>query len=206
MGNVMSRFRSRVTRIAAIVATSAVFAGGAVFIGSSAASAADLPSPAPVLQRDENVATADPIPTVQIDNGYVWTQTTIGTTVYAAGQFANARAALAAPGTQLTPRTNILAFDINTGALKPFAPSVNGVEDDHRNPWISLAPTAAQAWWLSGGALEGGGFAVEHPVWDLWEADLTDIEGYRADFLKLFGFGAAGIDYDADTDPHVELA
>jgi len=123
----MSRFRSRVTRIAAIVATSAVFAGGAVFIGSSAASAADLPSPAPVLQRDENVATADPIPTVQIDNGYVWTQTTIGTTVYAAGQFANARAALAAPGTQLTPRTNILAFDINTGALKPFAPSVNGV-------------------------------------------------------------------------------
>ena len=45
-----------------------------------------------------------------------------------------------------------------------------------RPPWISLAPTAAQAWWLSGGALEGGGFAVEHPVWDLWEADLTDIE------------------------------
>jgi enoyl-[acyl-carrier protein] reductase/trans-2-enoyl-CoA reductase (NAD+) len=37
-------------------------------------------------------------------------------------------------------------------------------------------------------------------------AELTDIEGYRSDFLKLFGFGAAGIDYDADTDPHVELA
>jgi len=36
-------------------------------------------------------------------------------------------------------------------------------------------------------------------------AALTDIASYRADFLKLFGFGLAGIDYDADTDPHVEL-
>ena len=36
-------------------------------------------------------------------------------------------------------------------------------------------------------------------------AQLTDIDSYRADFLKLFGFGAAGIDYDADTEPHVEL-
>lgn len=71
-----------------------------------------------------------------------------------------------------TRRTSIRTRGLVIGA----APSVNGVEDDHRNPWISLAPTAAQAWWLSGGALEGGGFAVEHPVWDLWEADLTDIE------------------------------
>jgi len=37
-------------------------------------------------------------------------------------------------------------------------------------------------------------------------AELTAIAGYRSDFLKLFGFGAAGIDYAADTDPHVELA
>jgi len=36
-------------------------------------------------------------------------------------------------------------------------------------------------------------------------ASLTDIAGYRANFLKLFGFGLAGIDYEADTDPHVEL-
>ena len=34
-------------------------------------------------------------------------------------------------------------------------------------------------------------------------AGLTDIQGYRADFLKLFGFGLAGVDYDVDTDPHV---
>ncbi len=37
-------------------------------------------------------------------------------------------------------------------------------------------------------------------------AALTDIAGYRAEFLKLFGFGLPGIDYDADIDPHVEIA
>lgn len=36
-------------------------------------------------------------------------------------------------------------------------------------------------------------------------AELTDIAGYRAEFLKLFGFGIAGIDYEADIDPHVAL-
>jgi enoyl-[acyl-carrier protein] reductase/trans-2-enoyl-CoA reductase (NAD+) len=37
-------------------------------------------------------------------------------------------------------------------------------------------------------------------------AALTDIAGYRTEFLKLFGFGLPGIDYDADIDPHVEIA
>ncbi|WP_404420821.1 enoyl-ACP reductase FabV [Nibricoccus sp. IMCC34717] len=36
-------------------------------------------------------------------------------------------------------------------------------------------------------------------------AALTDIEGYRVEFLKMFGFGLAGIDYDADVEPHVEM-
>lgn len=31
--------------------------------------------------------------------------------------------------------------------------------------------------------------------------DLTDFQGYQDDFLKLFGFGLDGVDYDADTDP-----
>ncbi len=30
--------------------------------------------------------------------------------------------------------------------------------------------------------------------------DLSDYEGYQAEFLKLFGFGMDGIDYDAETD------
>jgi len=33
----------------------------------------------------------------------------------------------------------------------------------------------------------------------------TDIAGYRSEFLKLFGFGLAGIDYGADAEPHVPM-
>lgn len=62
------------------------------------------------------------------------------------------------------------------GLLIGAEPCVNGVEDDHRNEWISLSPTPAQAWWLSGQALECGGFTAEHPVWDLWQVDLTDAD------------------------------
>lgn len=36
-------------------------------------------------------------------------------------------------------------------------------------------------------------------------AALTDIDGYRREFLKLFGFGLAGIDYEADVEPHVPM-
>ena len=35
--------------------------------------------------------------------------------------------------------------------------------------------------------------------------ELTDYAGYRADFLKLFGFGIEGIDYEKDIDPIVPL-
>jgi enoyl-[acyl-carrier protein] reductase/trans-2-enoyl-CoA reductase (NAD+) len=34
---------------------------------------------------------------------------------------------------------------------------------------------------------------------------LTDFDCYQSEFLKLFGFGLPGVNYDADTDPHVEL-
>jgi enoyl-[acyl-carrier protein] reductase/trans-2-enoyl-CoA reductase (NAD+) len=34
---------------------------------------------------------------------------------------------------------------------------------------------------------------------------LTDIRGYRSEFLKLFGFGLPGIDYEADVEPHQAL-
>lgn len=33
----------------------------------------------------------------------------------------------------------------------------------------------------------------------------TDIAGYRSEFLKLFGFGVAGINYEAETEPHVPM-
>ena len=34
---------------------------------------------------------------------------------------------------------------------------------------------------------------------------LTDIAGYRSEFLRLFGFGLPGINYEAETEPHVPL-
>ena len=34
---------------------------------------------------------------------------------------------------------------------------------------------------------------------------LADIAGYRAEFLKLFGFGLPGVDYEAETNPVVPL-
>ena len=34
---------------------------------------------------------------------------------------------------------------------------------------------------------------------------LADFEGYRQEFLQLFGFGVAGVDYDADVNPEVDI-
>ncbi len=33
----------------------------------------------------------------------------------------------------------------------------------------------------------------------------TDIAGYRTEFLKLFGFGLPGVNYEAETDPHRQM-
>jgi enoyl-[acyl-carrier protein] reductase/trans-2-enoyl-CoA reductase (NAD+) len=35
-------------------------------------------------------------------------------------------------------------------------------------------------------------------------AELSDYDGYRSEFLRLFGFGIDGVDYDADVSPLVE--
>jgi enoyl-[acyl-carrier protein] reductase/trans-2-enoyl-CoA reductase (NAD+) len=53
---------------------------------------------------------------------------------------------------------------------------------------------------------------VQAAVAELWPqvntgnlAKLTDIAGYRTEFLKLFGFGLPGVDYDAEVEPHQPL-
>ncbi|HIF8891122.1 TPA: bifunctional NADH-specific enoyl-ACP reductase/trans-2-enoyl-CoA reductase, partial [Vibrio cholerae] len=47
---------------------------------------------------------------------------------------------------------------------------------------------------------------------DLWPQittenlrELTDYDMYKEEFIKLFGFGIEGIDYDADVNPEVEF-
>lgn len=36
-------------------------------------------------------------------------------------------------------------------------------------------------------------------------AEISDIKGYRAEFLRLFGFGLPGVDYEAEADPIVAM-
>jgi Concanavalin A-like lectin/glucanases superfamily/PKD domain len=65
------------------------------------------------------------LPTVQI-NGVVWAQVIVGNRVYATGQFTQARPAGAAAGTNQTARSNILAYDLTTGALvTSWAPTLD---------------------------------------------------------------------------------
>lgn len=95
-------------------------------VASRSAAATPPPGMSPVVQRGPNGVTADALPTVQI-NGVVWSQAVVGNTVYAGGNFTDARPAGAAPGTNLTRRANLLAYNLTTGALNTsFAPSLNG--------------------------------------------------------------------------------
>ena len=81
--------------------------------------------PTPIQPRPASAVTADRLPTVQI-NGVVWSQAVVGNTVYAGGSFSQARPAGAAPGTNQTPRANLLAYDITTGNLiTSFNPTLN---------------------------------------------------------------------------------
>jgi enoyl-[acyl-carrier protein] reductase/trans-2-enoyl-CoA reductase (NAD+) len=53
---------------------------------------------------------------------------------------------------------------------------------------------------------------VQDAVAALWNtvttenlAEISDIAGYRREFLRLFGFGLPGIDYNAESNPHAPL-
>ena len=60
--------------------------------------------------------TADALPTVQ-QNGVVWSQVTVGNTVYATGSFSQTWPAGTSQAGNTTARTNLLAYDITTGNL-----------------------------------------------------------------------------------------
>jgi Uncharacterized paraquat-inducible protein B len=54
--------------------------------------------------------------------------------------------------------------------------------------------------------------SVQQACRDLWSqvttenlSQLTDYQGYKDEFLKLFGFGWDGVDYDADVNPDVNF-
>ena len=80
---------------------------------------------APVPPTTTTTVAADALPTVQI-NGVVWDQVVVGNTVYATGEFTSARPAGSPAGTNETPRSNILAYNLTTGALiTSWAPALN---------------------------------------------------------------------------------
>ncbi|MNP31351.1 putative reductase [compost metagenome] len=54
---------------------------------------------------------------------------------------------------------------------------------------------------------------VQDRVKQLWDQvstdnlyELTDFAGYKAEFLRLFGFGIEGVDYEAEVDPDVKIS
>ncbi len=98
----------------------------AVAGGLTAGTAPAAADTAPPTAGTPVTVSADALPTVQVD-GVVWSQVVVGNTVYAGGKFTTARPAGAAPGTNTVTRTNLLAYDIRTGALvTTFAPTLNG--------------------------------------------------------------------------------
>ncbi|QQL45227.1 enoyl-ACP reductase FabV [Sulfuriroseicoccus oceanibius] len=53
---------------------------------------------------------------------------------------------------------------------------------------------------------------IQAHINDVWESvttenltEISDFDGYQTEFLRLFGFGLEGVDYEADTDPVREL-
>jgi len=109
----------------ALVGAAAVVVGPAAVPAAAAARAAGVTSLAAAAPALPPTVSADVLPTVQV-NGVVWSQVTVGTTVYATGSFSSARPAGAPAGVNETPRGNLLAYDIRTGNLiTGFAHSLN---------------------------------------------------------------------------------
>ncbi len=107
-------------KVAVFITAGVLFAS----IGLAApAAVADSAPPDPSAVTPATV-TADALPTVQVD-GVVWQQVIVDDTVYAAGSFSTARPSGSSPGVNTVPRSNILAYDLTTGTLLPFAPVLN---------------------------------------------------------------------------------
>jgi hypothetical protein len=116
----MSLFSRTVRRRVGVVTCTGILLAGTTLLPAPANA-----DTAPVPPETTLTVSADALPTVQV-NGVVWDQVVVGNRVYATGQFSSARPAGAAAGTNETPRSNILAYDLTTGALiTSWAPALN---------------------------------------------------------------------------------
>ncbi len=113
--------RHHAARRATIIAASAALV---VSLGQALPAAADHAPLDPTNPATPVTVTADALATPQID-GVAWSQVVVGRTVYVAGSFAAVRPFGAAAGVNTTPRANLLAYNIDTGALLNWAPSLD---------------------------------------------------------------------------------
>lgn len=114
-GERMFRSPRTVARIGlSSLAVAALIIGGLSALPAQAATAPGLP---------ETVG-ADVLPTPQI-NGVVWNVAVVGSTAYAVGSFTKARPYGAAAGVNEVVRNNAMAFDVTTGAILGWNPSLN---------------------------------------------------------------------------------
>ena len=98
----------------------ALAAGFVLAVQPTAALADTVPTP-----PEPPTVSVDALPTAQV-NGVVWAQLVVGNTVWVGGDFTLARPAGAAPGVNTTPRSYLLTYNVSTGVLNSFAPTLNG--------------------------------------------------------------------------------
>ncbi len=104
-----------------VLAATTTFAVIAALLAFASPAVADT---APPVTTDPTTVSSDALPTPQI-NGVVWSQVIVGNVDYVAGNFTSARPAGSPAGTNETPRSYLLAYDVTTGALISWAPTVN---------------------------------------------------------------------------------
>lgn len=109
-------------RTALLTALALVLGGGLLTIGGAEPAEAAV---SPLLPRPDEVVTADALPTAQI-NGVAWDQEIVGNTVFVGGDFTHARPAGASPGTNQSPRSNVMSYNLSTGVMTSWNPTVNG--------------------------------------------------------------------------------
>ena len=115
--------RARAFGLLIAVLSALLLIGGGL---SPTGASADTMPPDPTNPASPPTVGATALPTTQI-NGVAWAQTVVGDTVYVAGKFSTARPAGSPAGSNTTSRSNLLAYNITTGALiSTFNVPLNG--------------------------------------------------------------------------------
>jgi PKD repeat protein len=120
----IARYGQRSRVLTALLA--AVLAGAVASVAVTASPWSRRAGAAMPIDPPSGAVTAVALPTVQTD-GIVWSVAIVGNTVYAGGRFDHARPAGTSRGDPAeVVRHNILAFNLTTGELLPFAPDIEG--------------------------------------------------------------------------------